>query len=64
MRHVDHGGGIVGAHNDQIARCKGTQTFAGFQNGEGAQKPHGIKFMGHTPQVSEKFLAVHNDVTG
>ena len=67
MRHVNYGGRIVGQHLQGIAGIQALKSFAGLQNGQGAEQPGGIKFGGvfviHVAQIGVIFHSVHNVVT-
>ncbi len=44
MRYVHDRCGIIGQNLQYLTAFKGRQTFARFQNGQGAKQPDGIKF--------------------
>ena len=45
MRDIHHGSRIICRYDQHVAAGQRLQAFAGFEDGQGAQKPHGIKFM-------------------
>lgn len=58
MRNVDHGGGVVGQDFEHIARGERAKTFAGLEDGQGAQQAKGIK-LGHGVYVVRLRALVH-----
>lgn len=45
MRDVNHGGGVVRCHDQDVTGRQRLQPFTGLENGQGAQQPHRVEFM-------------------
>ena len=63
VRHVDHGGWIIGAQHQNVAHGNSVQPFSSLQNGQWAKQPCGVQFNTHTHQLGALLQSVHRDVT-
>ena len=63
VRHINHGGRIIGYERDRLARRKRAHPLAQAQDGQGAEKAYGINCFAHMPEVLRMFQPVHRLVT-
>lgn len=66
MRYVDHCGRIVGQNGKNGSFGQRLESFAGFENGQGAQKPDRVQcgvVFAHALEIGVVFQSVHKDVT-
>lgn len=65
MRYIDKCCRVIRFHPKHLTRGQRLKPFAGFQNGQGAQQPFGIKIsvIGHAQQLGAMLQLVHQLVT-